>query len=101
LNLDPRSVLLDTQNGIVVRSETLASQAARLFEENTTLQRAFRVTLTTSSTEANVSLSEVPRLEWVTEEKGKEVRYSHDPETSLWRRISLEFLSLFAPEKML
>jgi putative cardiolipin synthase len=101
LNLDPRSVLLDTQNGIVVRSETLASQAARLFEENTTLQRAFRVTLTTSSTEANVSLSEVPRLEWVTEEKGKEVRYSHDPETSLWRRISLEFLSLFAPEEML
>jgi putative cardiolipin synthase len=101
LNLDPRSVLLDTQNGIVVRSETLASQAARLFEQNTTLQRAFRVSLTTSSTEANGSMSEVPRLEWVTEEEGKEVRYSHDPETSLWRRISLEFLSLFAPEKML
>jgi cardiolipin synthase C len=101
LNLDPRSVWSDTQNGIAVRSETLASQAARLFEECTTLHRAYRVSLRTSSTGANGSLPEVPRLEWVTEEKGNEVHYSHDPETSLWRRISLELLSLFTPEKML
>ena len=37
-NLDPRSAWLDTQNGIVVRSETLAGQAAHLFEENTTAE---------------------------------------------------------------
>jgi len=100
-NLDPRSVWFDTQNGIAVRSETLASQAARLFEESTAAHRAFRVTLRTSSTGENGSLSDVPRLEWVTEEKGKEVTYSHDPETSFWRRMSLKWLSLFAPEKML
>jgi hypothetical protein len=29
------------------------------------------------------------------------VRYSHEPETRLWRRISVKILSLFAPEKML
>ena len=100
-NLDPRSVWSDTQNGIVVRSETLAGQAARLFEESTSMQRAFRVTLRTSSTEANGSPSAGTGLEWVTEENGKEVRYFHEPETGLWRRISLKFLSLFAPEKML
>jgi cardiolipin synthase C len=101
LNLDPRSVWSDTQNGIVVRSETLAGQAAHLFKENTTLQRAFKVTLQTSSTEANGSRSEATRLQWVAEENGKEVNYCHEPQTGLWRRISVKFLSLFVPEKML
>jgi putative cardiolipin synthase len=101
LNLDPRSVWFDTQNGIVVRSETLAGQAARLFEENTSMHRAFRVALRTSSREGNSSPSEGTGLEWVTEENGKEVRYFHEPETGLWRRLSVRFLSLFAPEKML
>jgi putative cardiolipin synthase len=100
LNLDPRSVWYDTQNGIVVRSEALAEQAARLFEESTSLRRAFKVTLK-SSTEANGSPSADNRLEWITEENGKEVRYFHEPETGLWRRMTLEILSLFAPEKML
>ena len=100
-NLDPRSVLYDTQNGIAVRSEMLAGQAARLFEESTSRHRAFRVALRTSSTEVNGSPSEGAVLEWVTEENGKEVRYFREPETGLWRRISVKFLSLFAPEKML
>ena len=101
LNLDPRSVWMDTQNGIVVRSETLAGQAARLFEENTSMHRAFRVAFRTSSTEGNGSPSEGTELEWVMEENGKEVRYFHEPETGLWSRLSVKFLSLFAPEKML
>ena len=89
-NLDPRSVWFDTQNGIAVRSESLAGQAARLFEENTTMQRAFRVTLMTNSPETKGSLPEGNQVEWVTEENGKEVRYSHEPETGLWRRISVK-----------
>jgi len=101
LNLDPRSVWSDTQNGIVVRSETLARQAARLFEESTSVHCAFRVTLRTSAVEASGSPSESTRLEWITEENGKELRYSHEPETGLWRRITVKILSLFAPEKML
>ena len=101
LNLDPRSVWSDTQNGIAVRSETLAEQAARLFEESTSARRAFRVTLRMDSTEVSGSPSARTKLEWVTEENGKEMRYSHEPETGLWRRITVKILSLFAPEKML
>jgi len=101
LNLDPRSVWMDTQNGIVVRSETLAGQAARLFEESTSMHRSFRVAFRTSSAEGDGSPSPGTGLEWVTEEKGKEVRYFHEPETGLWRRITVKVLSLFAPEKML
>jgi putative cardiolipin synthase len=100
-NLDPRSAWFDTQNGIAVRSDTLAGQAARLFEESTSMHRAFRVTFRTSSTEVSGSPSAGTKLEWVTEEEGKEVRYFHEPEASLWRRISTKILSLVAPEKML
>ncbi len=101
LNLDPRSVWSDTQNGIAVRSETLARQAAALFEESASAHRAFRVTFRTGSTESNGSASERDELEWITEEDGREVRYSHEPKTGLWRRLSVKFLSLFAPEKMM
>jgi putative cardiolipin synthase len=101
LNLDPRSVWSDTQNGIAVRSETLARQAASLFEESISMHRVYRVILRTSSPEVNGSPSGGTGLEWVTEEKGKEVRYFHEPETGLWRRITVKILSLFAPEKML
>ena len=101
LNLDPRSVWSDTQNGIVVRSETLAGQAASFFEESASAHRAFRVTLRTGSTESNGSASKRDELEWITEENGKEVRYFHEPKTGLWRRITVKILSLFAPEKML
>ena len=99
-NLDPRSAWYDTQNGIVVQSETLAEQAARLFEESTSMHRAFKVTFR-SSTEANGSSSAGNALEWITEENGKEVQYFDEPETGLWRRISLKILSWFVPEKML
>ena len=101
LNLDPRSVWYDTQNGIAVQSETLAEQAARLFEESTSMHRAFRVALRMDSTQVNGSPSAGTKLEWVTEENGKEMRYFREPETGLWRRITVKILSLFAPEKML
>jgi putative cardiolipin synthase len=100
-NLDPRSVWFDTQNGIVVRSETLAGQAARLFEENTTPRRAYRVVLRTGSPGTEGSQPEDNGLEWITEKDGSEIRHYHEPETGLWRRFSVKFLSLFAPEKML
>jgi len=100
-NLDPRSVWFDTQNGIVVRSDELAGQAARLFEENTTPKRAYRVTLRKSPPGTAGSQPEDNGLEWVAEENGKEIRYHHEPETGWWRRFSVDFLSLFAPEKML
>jgi putative cardiolipin synthase len=101
LNLDPRSVWFDTQNGISVRSETLAGQAARLFEESTSMRRAYQVRFKTSSKEIEGMPSDDIGLEWVTEENGKEVRYFHEPKTGLWRRISVKVLSLVAPEKML
>ena len=43
-NFDPRSMKLDTQNGIVIRSPELADQAAYLFDQGVSPARTYRVT---------------------------------------------------------
>jgi putative cardiolipin synthase len=89
-NFDPRSMKLDTQDGIVIRSPTLAQQAAWLFTEGSSPTRAYRVTSIGGND-----------LVWVTEEKGQEVRYYQEPLSRFWRRLSVGFLGWCAPELML
>lgn len=90
LNLDPRSLYLNTELGIVVNSPELAAEMATTFEEIVGPQYSYRVTL-----------DEDNDLVWTAEEGGKDVRYTKDPEVGLWRRFSTSVLSLFAPESML
>jgi len=40
-------------------------------------------------------------LVWISEEGGKEVRFTRDPGVGFWRRFSTGILSLFAPESLL
>ncbi len=96
-NLDPRSVRLNTEDGIVVRSTELGAQATRLFDGGTSARDAYRVEILGSSPVSE----EWHGLVWITEENGREVRYYRDPMTGFWRRFSVRILSLFAPESML
>jgi putative cardiolipin synthase len=89
-NFDPRSMRLDTQNGVVIQSPELATRAAWLFTEGASPTRTYRVTL----------LGDFD-LVWVTEEDGKEVRYYQEPMSRFWPRLSLRCLSLLTPESML
>jgi putative cardiolipin synthase len=89
MNLDPRSLYLNTELGIVVDSPELAKELLRGFEELTRPQYSYRLVL-----EGN-------DLIWVAEEGGREVRYNRDPEVGFWRRLSTGCLSIFAPESML
>jgi putative cardiolipin synthase len=91
LNLDPRSLYLNTELGIVVESPELAEKLARQFEE--LLRPEFSYRLALERTDGD--------LVWVSEENGREVRATRDPEVGFWRRFSTWFLSLFAPESML
>jgi putative cardiolipin synthase len=89
-NFDPRSMRLDTQNGIIIRSPQLATQAAWLFVQGIDPARTYRVTLL-----------EDDDMVWVTEEKGKEVRLYQEPMSRFWPRLSLRCLSWLTPESML
>jgi cardiolipin synthase C len=89
-NFDPRSMRLDTQNGIVIRSPQLATQAAWLFAQGIAPARTYRVTLLGDND-----------MVWVTEEEGKEVRYYQEPMSRFWERLSLRCLFWLTPESML
>jgi cardiolipin synthase C len=91
LNLDPRSLYLNTELGIVVDSPDLAEKLARQFEELLRPEYSYRLTLET--------MDGGPI--WISEENGKEARFTSDPEVGFWRRFSTWFLSVFAPESML
>jgi putative cardiolipin synthase len=89
-NLDPRSSQINTEIGIFVESPEIADQIRKIFELSTLSRYCYKVTLTDDS-----------RLVWKTEEEGKEVEYTHDPMTSIWRRLSVKFMSIFVPESLL
>jgi putative cardiolipin synthase len=91
LNLDPRSVDLNTELGIIVESRELANVIAEKFEVLVQPLYSYRLELDPSDGD----------LVWISREDGKDVRYSRDPEVGFWRRSSSWFLSIFAPESLL
>jgi putative cardiolipin synthase len=91
LNLDPRSLYLNTELGIIVESPALAEKLARQFEALLRPEYSYRLALDAPDGD----------LVWISEEKGKEVRFTRDPEVGFWRRFSTWFLSAFAPESLL
>jgi cardiolipin synthase C len=91
LNLDPRSLDLNTELGFVVESRELADMLARQFDELTRPAYSYRLELEPSDGD----------IVWMSEENGREVRFTRDPDVGFWRRFSTWFLSLFAPESLL
>jgi cardiolipin synthase C len=89
-NFDPRSMKLDTQNGIIIRSPELADQAAYLFDQGICPARTYRVTLLGDDD-----------LVWITEDNGREVRYYREPLSRFWPRLTLHGLSWLTPELLL
>jgi putative cardiolipin synthase len=79
-NFDPRSMRLDTQNGIVIHSPELAISPARTY---------------------HVTLLGDDDLLWSTEDNGREVRYNQDPLSRFWPRLTLRCLSWLTPELLL
>ena len=96
-NLDPRSVLHNTEMGILFESSGLAGQLGDGFD-NRLIQKAYRVQF---RYEPDDDDEKSAKLDWVTEENGCEVRYHKEPETSFFQRFSARFLSIFVLESML
>ena len=86
LNLDPRSVVLNTELGLVVESEELASDMLRSFELLASPQFSYRLELERSRNGTH--------LIWRGEESGRALELSTDPGTSWWQRVRVCLLSL-------
>jgi putative cardiolipin synthase len=96
-NLDPRSVVHNTEMGVLFESPELAAALGDSVD-NRLLQRAYRLELTSMSGNGQ---SSTPALQWVTEENGEQVRYGKEPETSFFQRFGTGFLSIFVIESLL
>jgi putative cardiolipin synthase len=88
LNLDPRSIVHNTEVGVLVESPELAESVAGSI---TTLQSpawSYRLVLTPKG-----------ELNWVGEDaSGNDIRFNRDPETSWWDRVKCGFLRLLPIE---
>jgi putative cardiolipin synthase len=82
-NVDPRSEHLNTEVGLLVRSEELAHAVAEALDEDLKLENAYELTLTDRG-----------EVEWTSSEKGKKKVYTGDPHAGFWRRTAAFFLSL-------
>ena len=89
MNFDPRSANLNTEMGLVTRSTRFAAQVNELLTE-ITRRAAWRLSL------------EDGGLLWShTDDKGQALRVTHEPDTSVFKRLGLKLLGPLAPEEML
>lgn len=89
MNIDPRSIDINTEIGVVFDSAEFGSLTADNIEE--TIRRdCYRLALDADGD-----------IVWTGREGGREVRYTSEPRAGLWRRFSTWFLSLLPIEGQL
>ena len=91
LNLDPRSIQLNTEVGIVCINADMAQQLDQRLRQNLD-HIAWRVQL---------SADDKGRLSWHEAGSDGEKVYDTEPQTSLWRRMSVWFIGLLPLESQL
>lgn len=89
-NLNLRSVYLNSEIGLIVYSEELATRIAGDIEENMRPENCWQVMLDRQGI-----------TYWIGEKNGEQIRYSSEPETGFWRRVKSGLLSLLPIEKYL
>jgi len=94
-NLDPRSIALNTEMGMVFEAPEYATALSKGFDELGEV-KAYRLALEKTSPE-----SETEQLVWYSKENGEQIVYTEEPETSWWNRFVAGFMSLFVPESQL
>jgi len=94
MNLDPRSVLTNTEIGVVVEHGELAASMVEKLDRHLS-DIGFRLEL------ASAGPDSAPEIEWVTTEDGQTVRYTREPMTTAWQRFKAWFYALLPIEHLL
>lgn len=95
-NLSPRSVVLNTEMGILYETPELATSLSVELDEIVDI-KAYRLRLVPATSD-DVFETDTRVLEWVTIEDGREVVYTSEPKASVWRIMGASFLSLLPIE---
>lgn len=91
LNLDPRSIRLNTEMGIVIDSTVLSTQLAALFEQSASPENSFRPRLAADGS----------TVEWTAATPDGERRYDSEPDAGAWRMLTYRVLGPLAPDELL
>jgi len=92
LNFDPRSVLWNTEVGILIDSPELAREVHKLSQEGTSPAVSYEVRL--------IERNGVRRLIWIAEDDGQRKVLLHEP-GGAWRRFNAWFSRVIGLERML
>lgn len=92
LNFDPRSILWNTEVGVLIESPELASEVQRLTLEGTSPAVSYEVRL--------VELEGRKRLVWLAEDNGNRQVLLREP-GGIWRRLNAWFSQFIGLESML
>ncbi len=93
LNLDARSVIQNTEIGVIFDSSVMAAQAADSFEQNTD-KAAFRLELKTKADGSE-------QIFWHGRVDGKPQTLDVDPYTGFWKRVGIGFMQLLPIESQI
>ncbi len=96
MNLDPRSAVINTEMGLLIEIPELAGPLADGLEGQLA-QQAYRLEFVPGSGPCK----ECGSIVWISQEDGREVRYTHEPHASLYRRLLVNLLSLLPIESQL
>jgi cardiolipin synthase C len=94
LNLDPRSVRLNTEMGLMIEIPKLAEPTAEQLEQKLA-QNAYRLKLAPGQSRT------CEHLVWVSREGEGEVHYTHEPQATLSQRLMVNLLSWLPIESQL
>jgi phosphatidylserine/phosphatidylglycerophosphate/cardiolipin synthase-like enzyme len=91
MNLDPRSKLENTEDGLVIFSSELGARMAGIFARGTSPANSYAVHLSQDGR----------TITWVAQGPDGQVHYSHEPEAGVLRRLLIPLLRVTLPEALL
>ncbi len=100
LNLDPRSIDINTEMGIVFHSPEMASEMARSLDEEG-LEHVYELKLVRSPPESKGEFTTYTwSIEWLERVDGETIRHTSEPGVGGWESFKL-FLNGLAPESQI
>ena len=100
LNLDPRSIDINTEMGIVFHSPELADEMAGNLDKEG-LEHVYELKLVRSPAESKGEFTSYTwNIEWLELTDGETIRHTSEPDVGVWESIKL-FFSGMAPESLI
>jgi len=98
MNLDARSIELNTESGMMIQSKELAQIIGRFIKDGMGSESSWKVSLECIDSACQQSRKKV---QWVGEKNGRLQTLDHEPESSFWRRSAAKLMSYLPIEDKL